>query len=228
MKKKLIVFGVSSFVSTVVISIFVLAFFNKQQEVSGTHKVSEDVLGNYDTWMSQGVFGKYQRVPFWSWFIATAQAAESGQAVISSDFRLQGPDGRMTAELTTSLEGTPSLFMYDHTGRVRLNLAIYPDGAPGIILNDESGQATAILRMATSQGQPVLIFKENGQDKMIIGLHPLSILSSTALSIGSSSFFSGFAMIGMLVMSFIVGGIGGMFSYQMMKKRDLEALSLKE
>ncbi len=205
-----------------------LAFEARHPDFSrATRQVTRSILEKYDTPAARAALKKYQTVNFWSWFAPTARAAEVSPVVTSSDFRLQGPDGKVTAELTTSLEGTPSLFMYDKKGRVRLNVALYPDGAPGIILNDESGRASALLRMATSQGQPVLIFKENGEDKIVIGLHPLNMFSSTGVSLGNSSFSSGFAMMGMIVISFVAGGFGGAFVYQRVQRRN-SSISLPE
>jgi hypothetical protein len=89
------------------------------------------------------------------------------ETVASDNFVLHDRSGKMTAELTTSGEGTPALFMFDSHGVIRVSIGLYPDGAPGVVLNDDKGLAGAILRLVESKGDPVLVLKENGQDRYI-------------------------------------------------------------
>ncbi len=100
----------------------------------------------------------------------TLPALVSAETIRSDNFVLHDAQGNMTAQLTTSGEGTPAFFMYDKSGVVRVSIGLYPDGAPGVVLNDDKGLAGAILRLVESGGDPVLVLKENGQDKKIIDI----------------------------------------------------------
>lgn len=95
-------------------------------------------------------------------------AIACAETVSSENFILRDANGNMTAQLTTSGEGTPAFFMYDTAGVVRVSIGLYGDGAPGVVLNDNKGLAGAILRLVDSGGDPVLVLKENGEDKKII------------------------------------------------------------
>jgi len=141
------------------------------------------------------------------WLAPVAHAAD---VIEAKDFRLIGPNGELTAQLTTSREGTPALFFYDSSGRLKLNLGIYPEGPPGIILFDGNGQAAALLRLAEEDGSPVLVFKEDGQDKMIIGLHEKSILSPDGSTAPLSSTF--LQIIIAAVVGLVAGLMGGRLS----------------
>lgn len=90
------------------------------------------------------------------------------QTIESDNFILTDGNGRTTAQLTKSGEGTPALFFYDGKWTPRISIGLYEDGVPGIVLNDEQWLATAILRMVNNQGNPALVLKENWQDKFII------------------------------------------------------------
>lgn len=90
------------------------------------------------------------------------------ETVSSENFVLRDSSGKMTAQLTTSGEGTPAFFIYDKSGVVRVSIGLYGDGAPGVVLNDKNGLAGAILRLVESGGDPVLVLKEGGVDKKII------------------------------------------------------------
>lgn len=94
----------------------------------------------------------------------------AGNEYSATSFNLIGPSGRVTAQITSSAEGTPAIFFYDENSKVRLNLGIYPGGAPGVILMDKDGNAAAILRLTDDGHTPVLVMKEGGVDKKIIGL----------------------------------------------------------
>lgn len=98
------------------------------------------------------------------------QVLFAGTEYSATSFNLIGPDGRVTAQLTSSVEGTPAIFFYDENHNVRLNLGIYPGGSPGVILMDKEGNASAILRLTDDGHTPVLVMKEGGVDKKIIGL----------------------------------------------------------
>ncbi len=98
-------------------------------------------------------------------FTTSVVAAET---VTSTDFKLKDQNGNVTAQLTTSGEGTPALFFYDKKQVSRISIGLYQGGIPGIVLNDEQGNAAAILRLVQNEGNPVLVLKEDGQDKYII------------------------------------------------------------
>lgn len=99
--------------------------------------------------------------------ISTASVA-TAQTVTSTDFKLKDQNGNVTAQLTTSGEGTPALFFYDKKQVPRISIGLYQGGIPGIVLNDEQGNAAAILRLVQNDGNPVLVLKEDGHDKYII------------------------------------------------------------
>ncbi len=82
----------------------------------------------------------------------------------AKEFRLIGGDGRVTAQLTSSAEGTPSLFFFDKVGKVRLNLGLYSDGTPGVILLSDTQKSIGVLRMNPDGTKPIFVYKtESGQ-----------------------------------------------------------------
>lgn len=90
------------------------------------------------------------------------------KTVESDNFVLRDSSGNMTAQLTTSEEGTPAFFLYDKAQVPRVSIGLYADGAPGVVLNDDQGRAGAIMRLVNSNGEPVVVLKENGQDRYVI------------------------------------------------------------
>jgi hypothetical protein len=90
------------------------------------------------------------------------------ETLSSENFELHDKSGRLTAQLTTSSDGTPAFFIYDQNGVPRVSIGLYPDGAPGVVLNDDKGLAGAIMRLVNNNGEPVVVLKENGQDRYII------------------------------------------------------------
>ncbi len=90
------------------------------------------------------------------------------ETIRSDNFILQDSQGNTTAQLTTSEEGTPALFMYDEHGVVRISIGLYEGGIPGVVLNDNNGRAGAIMRLVENNGNPVVVLKENGQDRYVI------------------------------------------------------------
>ena len=127
------------------------------------------------------------------------------ETVSGTNFELRGPNGAMTAQLTTSGEGTPSLFMYDAMHTVRISIGLYPDGAPGVVLNDDTGRAAAIVRLVQSSGGPVLVLKENGQDKLIIDKNGLPASPASGFTIWSSLFAFIAGIIGSALHSYAKG-----------------------
>ncbi len=91
-------------------------------------------------------------------------------SVESGDFVLRDGEGRTSARLSTSGDGTGALFIFDTAGRVRLTAGSYQDGDPSLVLNDPQGNASLILRLAGTQHSPVVVFKAKGQDRMVLGL----------------------------------------------------------
>ena len=75
----------------------------------------------------------------------------AAQTVTGTDFKLKDQNGNVTAELTTSGEGTPALFFYDKLHVPRISIGLYQDGIPGVVLNDEQGNAAAIFAFGTKQ-----------------------------------------------------------------------------
>ena len=117
----------------------------------------------------------------------------SAETVTSDNFVLHDASGRTTAQLTTSGEGTPSLFIYDTKGVPRITIGLYPDGAPGVVLNDEKGLAAAILRLVYNNGNPVLVLKEDGQDRYILTENSAAASSgmlTVAIAVALSSMIS--------------------------------------
>ena len=146
-------------------------------------------------------------------FLFSSAPVFAEDIISGREFRLIDFNGKMTAQLTTSQEGTPSLFFYDASGKVKLNLGIYPDGAPGIILFDNNNQAAALLRLAEANGQPVLIFKEGGQDKMIIGLHSRSIIQpDQSVKVSFRGFPSFLELLILIITGLVAGFIGARLS----------------
>jgi hypothetical protein len=123
----------------------------------------------------------------------------SAQTVTGDNFVLKGSNGNMTAQLTTSGEGTPALFFYDSRNVVRISIGLYADGVPGVVLNDDTGKAGAIMRLVTNKGEPVVVLKENGIDKVIIDKNGMPSSKST------STIF----LVCMALLAGFAGGYGG-------------------
>jgi hypothetical protein len=121
----------------------------------------------------------------------------SAQTVTGTNFELRGANGALTAQLTTSKEGTPGLFFFDSSGVPRISIGLYPDGAPGVVLNDAQGNAGALMRLVDTNGNPVVVLKENGRDKVIIDKNGVPQNSSTLMTL-LAGFIAG-----------IFGGIAG-------------------
>jgi hypothetical protein len=96
--------------------------------------------------------------------------AGAPKLVTAEEFRLVNASGKTTAQLATSGEGSPCLFLFDKDGHARAEIGCYGDGMPFVVLNDPKGQATGIFRNAGSQESPVLVLKAQGRDRMIVGL----------------------------------------------------------
>lgn len=105
----------------------------------------------------------------------------AAETVTGTDFKLKDQNGNVTAQLTTSGEGTPALFFYDKQRVPRISIGLYQDGIPGIVLNDEQGNAAAILRLVQNDGNPVLVLKEDGQDKYIIDTNGIPAQEDTSM-----------------------------------------------
>lgn len=152
-------------------------------------------------------------------FLVLPLALARGQTVTGTNFTLTSLNGNITAQLTTSGEGTPALFFYDTKHTARISIGLYPDGAPGIVLNDNTGKAAAILRLVENNGNPVLVLKENGQDQLVINKNGIPTKSSTMFgSIGS--FLAGL----ILIVSFVAGLIGGLvFTQFILKKQTIQS-----
>jgi len=123
----------------------------------------------------------------------------SAQTVSSDNFVLKGANGKVTAQLTTSGEGTPALFFYDENNVVRISIGLYAGGIPSVVLNDDTGKAGALMRLVNNNGNPILVLKENGQDTLIIDKNgvpskglPTSIVIILAILFG---FIGGFVAV---------------------------------
>lgn len=112
-------------------------------------------------------------VAFMIFLVIGSMPSVRAQTITGTDFVLTGPQGNITARLTTSGEGSPVLFFYDSRNTVRLSVGLYADGTPSVVLDDDSGRASAILRLVQNNGNPVLVLKENGQDKLVINKNGL-------------------------------------------------------
>ncbi|HVM73589.1 MAG TPA: hypothetical protein VMU13_01780 [Candidatus Paceibacterota bacterium] len=134
------------------------------------------------------------------------------QTVTGTNFELHGPNGALTAQMTTSSDGTPALFFFDPKRVVRISIGLYPDGAPGVVLNDSTGRAAAIMRLVDTGGNPVVVLKENGADKLIIDKNGVpSGTGSTSLML---TLFIGFV-------GGLLGGAGAVYLVQRQKPQTL-------
>ncbi len=129
----------------------------------------------------------------------------NAQTVSGNNFELRDPHGALTAQLTTSSEGTPGLFFFDANRTVRISVGLYPDGAPGVVLNDDTGKAAAIVRLVQNNGNPVVVLKEGGQDKLI--------LDTNGASGGVSS------LLVSIFLGFVAGMVGGLFVVFVSKRK---------
>ncbi len=143
-------------------------------------------------------------------FLFIVPTSSFAQAITWGNFVLTGPDGKMTAQLTTGGEGTPALFFYDTRWIPRITIGLYGDGVPGIVLNDEKGLATALLRMVNNQWDPVLVLKEYGQDKFILDKN----------GIRGSTWNTSLGTFSLLLLSLVSGWIGGYITFLVIQKKD--------
>ena len=138
---------------------------------------------------------------------AVGYSSVSAQTLSSDNFVLKGANGKVTAQLTTSGEGTPALFMYDDNNVVRISIGLYAGGIPSVVLNDDTGKAGAIMRLVNNNGNPVLVLKESGQDKLIIDKN------------GVPS--KGLSTIVILILASLFGFIGGFVAVTILQKRQI-------
>jgi hypothetical protein len=103
----------------------------------------------------------------------------------ASAYNLVDADGKVTAQLTSSEEGTPAIFFYDQNHVVRLNVGIFPNGEPAIVLMNKEGKTAATFKLS-SDDTPALVLKENGQDKKIISLTSDESVSSKNITTNPS------------------------------------------
>ncbi len=87
-----------------------------------------------------------------------------------TSFNLVGPDGKVTAQLSSSAEGTPSLFFFDENNVVRLNLGIYPGGNPGIVLMDKNGKSAAVVTLMDDGVTPSISLRKDGEERKVLGI----------------------------------------------------------
>jgi hypothetical protein len=104
-----------------------------------------------------------------SLFTALALPSFAALDYNATAYNLVDAEGKVTAQLTSSQEGTPAIFFYDQTHVVRLNVGIFPDGEPTITLMNKEGKVSATLKLG-SDDKPSLTFRENGEDKKVISL----------------------------------------------------------
>ncbi len=84
-------------------------------------------------------------------------------------YNLVDADGKVTAQLTSSQEGTPAIFFYDKDHLVRLTAGVFQSGEPAISLMNKDGKVAATLELSNDDS-PSLIFKQDGEDKKVISL----------------------------------------------------------
>lgn len=88
----------------------------------------------------------------------------------ATSFNLVDEKGRVTAQLSSSAEGTPSLFFFDQNNVVRLNLGIYPGGNPGIVLMDKNGKSAAVITLSEDGVTPSVSLRKDGEEKNVLGI----------------------------------------------------------
>jgi hypothetical protein len=88
----------------------------------------------------------------------------------ATSFNLVDEKGRVTAQLSSSAEGTPSLFFFDENNVVRLNLGIYPGGNPGIVLMDKNGKSAAVITLSEDGITPSVSLRKDGEEKNVLGI----------------------------------------------------------
>lgn len=100
-------------------------------------------------------------------------------------YNLVDADGKVTAQLTSSQEGTPAIFFYDQNHVVRLNVGVFPNGEPAIVLMNKDGKVAATFKLSDDD-TPALILKEKGMDKKVISLTSDENISANDRGTGSS------------------------------------------
>ena len=108
----------------------------------------------------------------------------AGEEYNAASYNLVGPDGKITAQFTSSIEGTPALFFYDDRHILRLNMGIYPGGAPGVVLMDKEGNPAVSLFLKDDGKTPLLEFKQEGKETKTIGIDTLTQNATTTAKQG--------------------------------------------
>jgi hypothetical protein len=90
----------------------------------------------------------------------------------ATSFNLVDEKGRVAAQLSSSAEGTPSLFFFDENNIVRLNLGIYPGGNPGIVLMDKNGKSAAVITLSDDGVTPYVSLRRDGVEENTLEVDP--------------------------------------------------------
>ena len=106
----------------------------------------------------------------WATTSAVAQTTSAVSVVSTRTLEVVGADGRRQLVMGTGTEGSPGIWIYDRSGKVRLSLGLYGDNNASIVLNDESEQAVEIFRTVGPHSVPVLVMKAQGRDRIVMGL----------------------------------------------------------
>ncbi len=101
---------------------------------------------------------------------AVGEAAPAPPVVSARTVEVVGADGRRQIVLGTSSEGSPGIWVFDKSGKVRLSLGLYADGNASLVLNDAGEQAVQIFRTVGPSSAPVLVMKAEGRDRIVLGL----------------------------------------------------------
>ena len=87
--------------------------------------------------------------------------------VEAEQFVLRDADGRMRGELSTRVDHSPKLWLYDEGGVRRMEVSLLSDGTPGLRLLDRKEQIRATLGIV--EGEPSLTLRDrDGRDRVTL------------------------------------------------------------
>jgi hypothetical protein len=96
-----------------------------------------------------------------------SMSGEVGKSIEAEQFVLRDSGGKMRGELSTRVDRSPKLWLYDEAGVRRLEVSLLSDGTPGLRLLDRNEQIRATFGVV--EGEPSLTLRDrDGRDRVTI------------------------------------------------------------
>ena len=100
-------------------------------------------------------------------WIGQGLTGEVGKSIEAEQFVLRDADGKMRGELSTRVDRSPKLWLYDQAGVRRIEVSLLSDGDPGLRLLDRNEQIRATLGVV--EGEPSLTLRDReGRDRVTL------------------------------------------------------------